>query len=80
LPPKNNDKKKRGEAITEGSNYLNLGISIFDDNLKLVFANKKLLDLLGFPYSFAEPGTPLDFFCAIMTSEANMVTEPHRNR
>ena len=48
--------------IREGLDNVDQAISIFDSNLKLVFANKKLCTLLDLPLTFIEPGTDFEHF------------------
>lgn len=48
--------------ILQGLNQLDQGISIFDGDLQLIACNRRYLDLLAFPDSFATPGTPAETF------------------
>ncbi len=48
--------------ILQGLNQLDQGISIFDGELQLIACNRRYLDLLAFPDSFATPGTPAETF------------------
>ncbi|WP_341702208.1 PAS-domain containing protein [Ferrovibrio sp.] len=48
--------------IKQGLDHLDQGISIFDRGLKLVACNRRYIELLGFPDSFAAPGTPAEVF------------------
>ncbi|MFN4309246.1 MAG: PAS-domain containing protein [Ferrovibrio sp.] len=48
--------------LLQGLDHLDQGISIFDKELRLVACNQRYLDLLGFPYELAQPGTPAESF------------------
>ncbi len=55
-------KKDQWEALTQAFDSLDLGVSIFDAEFKLIFTNDKLLQLLGFPQELKAPGTSLEAF------------------
>ena len=44
------------DLIKSGLDNIDQGITIFDENLDLVFANNRILDLLDFPAEIIEPG------------------------
>ncbi|CAN7663171.1 hybrid sensor histidine kinase/response regulator [Neorhizobium sp. LjRoot104] len=48
------------EALKAGLNCIDQGLTLFDANLNLVYANKRVCDLLGLPEELARPGTPFE--------------------
>jgi two-component system cell cycle sensor histidine kinase PleC len=48
--------------LLQGLDHLDQGISIFDRELRLIACNRRYLELLEFPETFAVPGTPVDVF------------------
>ncbi|MDP6573719.1 MAG: PAS domain S-box protein, partial [Rhodospirillales bacterium] len=44
--------------VHQGLDRLAQGIAIFDSELRLVLANKRLVDMFGYPPELVEPGTP----------------------
>ncbi|MEP0510645.1 MAG: PAS-domain containing protein, partial [Aurantimonas coralicida] len=43
--------------LMAGLDRLDQGITLFGPDLKLVFANSRLVELVGLPQALAEPGT-----------------------
>ena len=52
------DNSTLGNLVHEGLNRLAQGIAIFDSELRLVHANKRLVDMFEFPPELVESGTP----------------------
>ena len=48
--------------LQAGLDHIDQGISVFDDQLRLVFWNRRYFDLLDFPLEFAEVGRPFEDF------------------
>ncbi|TAN57035.1 MAG: EAL domain-containing protein [Rhodospirillales bacterium] len=48
--------------LKDSLDQLDVGISVFDAELKLLFYNQRFLDLYKFPPALAKPGTPFDAF------------------
>jgi PAS domain S-box-containing protein len=48
------------EALKAGLNCIDQGLTLFDANLNLVYANKSVCDLLGLSEELARPGTPFE--------------------
>lgn len=47
-------------TLTSAFDELPIGVTVFDRELKLIFANRRFAELLGFPESLCTPGTRLD--------------------
>ena len=48
--------------LQAGLDHVDQGISVFDDQLRLVFWNRRYFDMLGFPAEFAMVGRPFEDF------------------
>lgn len=55
----------RDMLLLQGLDHLDQGISIFDEDLKLVVCNRRYLNLLDFPEELGKPGTPAEAFYRI---------------
>lgn len=49
-------------ALIAALDHTDIGISVFDRELALVYCNKRFIELFEYPAEFATPGTPLDSF------------------
>jgi serine phosphatase RsbU (regulator of sigma subunit) len=47
------------DVFRNSLDFLEEGLSVFDENLKLVIANRKFIELLSFPEKFSTPGTDI---------------------
>jgi diguanylate cyclase (GGDEF)-like protein/PAS domain S-box-containing protein len=45
--------------LVAGVDHLDVGLTVFDADLRLVMANRRMTQLFGFPAVLLEPGTPL---------------------
>ena len=53
---------ERWSLTLAGLDHLDQGITVIDDQLRLVTCNRRFLELLDFPAQFARPGTHFDEF------------------
>jgi diguanylate cyclase (GGDEF)-like protein len=58
-------------AVQEAMDGLHIGLSIFDDELRLVACNRTFLTMLDFPAGLGAPGTPLEAFVRLNTERGN---------
>jgi len=49
-------------VLTAALDHADIGISVFDRSLALVYCNTRFIELFEYPAEFAAPGTPLDTF------------------
>lgn len=56
------DRRSEQAILMAGLDHIDQGISVFDQHLKLVFCNRRYLDLLDYPDHLGATGTPFEAY------------------
>src|SRR5690606_30020531 len=68
VPPIDPSDRGQLNLLQASLDHINQGFSLFDADLRLVAANRRLFSLLDFPIELAAPGTHLSEFLRVNAS------------